>query len=330
MVEPRFRGHRLFERMIALARQRAAEKGMLGLYAEAVTVHPFSQKGNIALGATETGVQLGDEPPVTMKRIDDGASRKRTATILHYFKTGDGPARDVYAPPHHRTMIERIYRHGGLPRTLEPAPALLPEPPATSAVRVELYPKWSEAAIRVAACGRDLPELVRFRLRELCLRHVAWIGLDLPLSDPALPSLCAPLEALGFFFAGVVRELADGDVLRLQYPDEVDVEVRPRISPLTSAATCSAMSWRRCRGNWIPGRAAMSAPSVFAQNIQVSGLRSQYPGRPRDRWYCVSHSRFTTSGSYTGAFRMDARSTLTPTTESSQFTSVIHSGEITT
>jgi hypothetical protein len=86
-------------------------------------------------------------------------------------------------------------------------------------VRVELYPKWSEAAIRVAACGRDLPELVRFRLRELCLRHVAWIGLDLPLSDPALPSLCAPLEALGFFFAGVVRELADGDVLRLQYPE---------------------------------------------------------------------------------------------------------------
>jgi hypothetical protein len=92
-------------------------------------------------------------------------------------------------------------------------------------VKVELYPEWSEAAIRVAACGSDLPELVRFRLRELCLRRVAWIGLDLPLSDAAVPSLCAALEALGFFFAGVVPELADGDVLRLQYLNEVDVEV---------------------------------------------------------------------------------------------------------
>ena len=34
---------------------------MLGLYAEAVTVHPYSQKSNLALGFSETGVQLGDE-----------------------------------------------------------------------------------------------------------------------------------------------------------------------------------------------------------------------------------------------------------------------------
>jgi serine/threonine-protein kinase RsbW len=225
MVDPRFRGHGLFERMIVLARERAVEKRMLGLFGEAVTVHLFSQKGNIALGFTETGVQLGDEAPVTMKQIDEGAPRKRTATILYYLKTGDGPARAVHAPPHHRAMIERIYRQGGFRRTLEPTPALPPELPATSQVKVGIYPEWSEAAIRVAACGRDLPELVRFRLRELCLRHIAWIGLDLPLSDPGLPLLCAPLEALGFFFAGVVPELAGGDVLRLQYLNEVDVDV---------------------------------------------------------------------------------------------------------
>lgn len=225
MVDPRFRGHGLFERMITLTRQRAAEKGMFGLFGEAVTVHLFSQKGNIALGGTETGVQLGDEAPVTMKQIDDGTPRKRTATILYYLKTGDGPARAIHTPPQHRAMIERIYRQGGFRRTLEPATGLPPELPASSQVKVGIYPEWSEAAIRVTACGRDLPELVRFRLRELCLRHIAWIGLDLPLSDPAVPSLCAPLEALGFFFAGVVPELADGDVLRLQYLNEVDVDV---------------------------------------------------------------------------------------------------------
>jgi hypothetical protein len=46
----------------------------------------------------------------------------------------------------------------------------------------------------------------------------------LPLSDPGLPR-SARRSGLGFFFAGVVPELARGDVLRLQYLNEVDIDV---------------------------------------------------------------------------------------------------------
>src|SRR5439155_803834 len=87
---PALYGHRLLEQMLAFFVQHATEERMLGLYAEAVTVHPFSQKSNLALGAAETGVQLADEAPVLFKQIADNTSDKRTATVLSYFKTNQG------------------------------------------------------------------------------------------------------------------------------------------------------------------------------------------------------------------------------------------------
>lgn len=225
LVDPRFRHRGLLEEMLRFMQRRAAGRGMLGLLGEAVTVHPYSQKSNLALGFSEMGVQLGDEAPsVEFKSIENAETKKRTATILNYLKTREATPRTVYAPPHHRAMIERVYRHGAFPRDLREAPAAAPAD-AHAAVRVDAFPGWSEASIRVTAYGPDLPDLVRARLRELCLQRVDWICVDLPLSHPLAGELCAPLEALGFFFAGVVPDLADDDVLRLQYLNEVDADV---------------------------------------------------------------------------------------------------------
>jgi serine/threonine-protein kinase RsbW len=224
MVDPRFRGHRLLEQMLAFIQRRTEEQGMLGLYGEAVTVHPFSQKSNLALGFTETGIQLADEAPtVVFKRMDGVVASKRTATVLTFLKTRHGPARAVFLPLRHQTMIQRIYERGRFERSLEPAPT---SPVAGAAqLAVEIFPKWSEASLRVVAYGADLVELVRFRLRELLLRHIDWISLDLPLSHPAAPQICERLEALGFFFAGVIPELVGDDVLRLQYLNEVEADL---------------------------------------------------------------------------------------------------------
>jgi serine/threonine-protein kinase RsbW len=223
MVDPRFRGHRLLEQMLAFIQRRTEEQGMLGLYAEAVTVHLFSQKSNLALGSTETGIQLADEAPtVVFKQIDVAGSR-RTATVLMFIKTGHSPARTVFLPLRHRTMIERIYERGRFERHLAPTP--VSPLSGTAQLAVEIFPKWSEASLRVVACGADLVDLVRFRLRELLFRHIDWISLDLPLSHPAAPQLCEQIEGLGFFFAGVIPDLVGDDILRLQYLNEVEADL---------------------------------------------------------------------------------------------------------
>ena len=226
MVVPRYRHHGLLEQMLDFFLHRAAKQGMLGLYGEAVTVHVFSQKSNLSRGGVETGVQLADEAPVTFKAIDAGTPQKRTATVLMYMKTAPGPRRTVFLPPRHRNIIEQIYERLGLARVVGEVPDMAVELPDSSQVRVDVFPVWSEAAIRVTAYGRDLPEIVRTRLRVLQLRRIDWICLDLPLSHPAAAKLTAPLEALGFFFCGIIPELADdGDILRLQYLNEVEADL---------------------------------------------------------------------------------------------------------
>ncbi len=225
LVDPRFRHHGLLEQMLRFAQRRATERGMLGLYAEAVTVHTYSQKSNLALGFSEMGVQLGDEAPtVDFKQIAGTASKRRTATLLTSLKTNEGPRRAIYAPAHHRAMIERLYEHGAFRRDLKDASALAISTGGAQ-VRVDVFPEWSEASVRVTAYGADLSDLVRARLRELCRRRIDWIGLDLPLSEPGAGQVCASLEALGFFFAGVVPDLVDDDILRLQYLNNIEVDV---------------------------------------------------------------------------------------------------------
>ena len=46
-----------------------------------------------------------------------------------------------------------------------------------------------------------------------------------PLSHPGAGQFCAALETLGFFFAGVIPDLAGDDVLRLQYLNAVEADV---------------------------------------------------------------------------------------------------------
>jgi anti-sigma regulatory factor (Ser/Thr protein kinase) len=230
MVDPRFRGHALFEKMKRFFKERAAARGLLGIYAEAVTVHPFSQKGEIAIGAHETGVHLADEAPrVVFKDIAGGAAPRRTATVLYYLQVAPHPPRVVFPPARHRDVIARIYAEGEFRRELR-EPGGAPDLPASARLRMDVFPDWSEASLAVTRYGRDLPQLVGARLRELCLRRIDWIGLDLPLAEPGAALLCPALEALGFFFAGVIPELSGGDVLRLQYLNEIEPDLDPHLA----------------------------------------------------------------------------------------------------
>src|SRR5262245_29162315 len=226
MVDPRFRHHGLLEHMIVFFKNRAVTQGLVGLYGEAVTVHPYSQKSNLAMGFSETGVQMGDESTsVVFKAIDDRAQAKRTATMLEYLQTVPSPARVVYPPARHRDIVERIYQRGKFNRTLAEPPAGMAGLAPHAQVNVQAFPQWGQAVMRVTTYGADLADVVRVRLRELCRRRLDWIAVELPLSHPGAALLCDSLEAIGFFFAGIIPELADDDVLRLQYLNEIEADV---------------------------------------------------------------------------------------------------------
>jgi GNAT superfamily N-acetyltransferase len=222
VVDPRFRGHRLFERMKTFLAERARDWGMYGLYSEATAVHPYSQKGNLHIGAKETGFLLGYIPAsVSYKEIGEDREGRRGSVALFYMRTNPEPERTIYPPAVYREAVRRVVEHNGLHRTEEDGSdaQMLP----SSRMSVDVRRDHNLAFLRVEEPGVDLHELVRVRLRELCLHRVDCIYVDLPLSHPAVQSAGARLDELGFFFGGIIPELRDGDVLRLQYLNEVDV-----------------------------------------------------------------------------------------------------------
>jgi hypothetical protein len=226
MVDPRYRGHHLFEKMKAFLVTEARDRGLHGIFSEAVTIHPFSQMGNLSLGARETGVLLGYWPAtVSFKKIDNPVAHRQTV-VLFYLKVKEGPENHFYAPPAHEAVLRRICEVNGLARTIRTAPGRIPQGdlPPLSQVKVQVRTEQNDAFLQVSSCGQDLEQVLRFRVRELCLRRLDCIYLDLPLADRATMSLCGQLENLGFFFGGIVPELAGGDIFRLQLLNNLAID----------------------------------------------------------------------------------------------------------
>ena len=225
VVSPEFRGRGLFTKMKAFLAEQARSQGLLGFYSEAATAHPFSQKGNLELGAHETGVLLAYAPAtLEFKKITEGAQEDRPSAMLFYLRLNEGGERTVFPPVHHRSMVSRIYARSGLRRALAERGASRDNLPEKSQIELLALKEWGQGFIRIVEFGADLHEQVRFALREMCRHGTACAFVDLPLSDPAAAQACAGLEALGFFFGGILPEQDSGDVLRLQYLNNVTAD----------------------------------------------------------------------------------------------------------
>uniref|UniRef100_Q07JQ4 Putative anti-sigma regulatory factor, serine/threonine protein kinase n=1 Tax=Rhodopseudomonas palustris (strain BisA53) TaxID=316055 RepID=Q07JQ4_RHOP5 len=226
VVDPRYRGHALFKTMKLFMVEEARRRGLLGLYSEAMTLHPFTQKGNIALGAHETGFMLAYVPPdVNTRKIDSAPQGERAALLLYYYRIAPEPHRVVYAPPHHRAILQDICARIGLDRRFVDQDAAPPPVAEATRLDVRVRPELGVATITVRACGADAAQQVRHHLVDLCRRKIDTIYLDLPLGDPVAARVCAACEAAGFFFSGMIPEYDHGDVLRLQYLNNLDIRM---------------------------------------------------------------------------------------------------------
>jgi serine/threonine-protein kinase RsbW len=223
VVDPRFRGHHLFPRMKTFMAERSGELGMYGLYSEATAVHPYSQRGNLQLGARETGFLLGYIPAsVSYKQIGEEREGRRGSVALFYMRVQDEPEREIFPPANYLEEVTRVVEHNGLRRVVGEGSGPAPR---HSLLSVEVRQDHNLAFVGVDEPGSDLPELVHGHLRDLSLHRVDCVYVDLPLSHPATQKAASGLGDLGLFFGGIIPEAhtGGGDVLRLQYLNNVEV-----------------------------------------------------------------------------------------------------------
>ncbi len=225
VVDPRYRGHKLFERMKQYLREYAAQNQIIGFYSEAVTVHPYSQKGSLALGGHEVGFLLAYSPgTVSFHGISNQEKPRRQSVALMYTPVLDSAPASVYLPEVYHPIVKNIYDACGMKREMGMESDTRGSGlPAIGRLNVYLRPDHNQALLVVETPGENTLHEVRFHLKQLILHHVDCIYVDLPIWRVESGSLATGLRNLGFFFGGIIPELRGGDVLRLQYLNNVEV-----------------------------------------------------------------------------------------------------------
>jgi len=215
IVDPRYRGHHLAERLSLARAEIAAQRDIPGMWSECVTNHPASQRVAIERGAAEVGLLIGSCPPnIAMIGMPHEESIRHSFLAV-FTPTGPLPAAPLtvpgYAAEHVTTLAGRL----GIQRELrtesvEPTKGRSRMSSSASAVA-------GAVEIRVQVIGRDIAEQVADVLDDHLPMAPTAVHLHLPATDPAAAWAAAELERLGFAWcAWTPAFLPTGDSIRLQ------------------------------------------------------------------------------------------------------------------
>jgi anti-sigma regulatory factor (Ser/Thr protein kinase)/GNAT superfamily N-acetyltransferase len=224
VVAPAYRGLGIFGRLSehTLARARAID--LAAVYGRAVTVHPYSQRVELAHGYRETALCLGASPPgVTMRNIPTAAAPARRTALMVSFLPLRRERRRGSLPARYRDILLDAYARLELPA---PAPAA-PPARAPSPLAVARESEAGVATLTLGGWDRTIAGNAIAAFRALLAEHFDVIYADLDLAAIADPdSAVAALGAQGFSYAGLwLHGPGDHDHLRLQYLNSTNVEL---------------------------------------------------------------------------------------------------------
>jgi anti-sigma regulatory factor (Ser/Thr protein kinase)/GNAT superfamily N-acetyltransferase len=225
VVDPRYRGRGIFQMMKNYLKEYVAQKNVLGIYGEAVTIHPYSQKGSLELGGRETGYLLGYSPgTVTFHNISEEEKPRRQSVAFMYTPVSAAEGRKVYVPEVYKDMLANIYERAGFDRIL------IPEDENAGLRRrgkgrtnILFRHDHNQAFIQIDKPGSKTLNEIRFQLKHLTIERFDCIYLDIPLREKGAGYIASEARNMGFFFGCVMPEYDEGDALRLQYLNNVDI-----------------------------------------------------------------------------------------------------------
>ncbi|MFC1833850.1 GNAT family N-acetyltransferase [Thermodesulfobacteriota bacterium] len=222
-VKPRFRHRGLLTKLTNFTVEKAKLLGLEGLYAEAVTLHTYSQRVLRRIGFDDGAVALGCFPGTSSyKGIAEEQSQRETA-VWSFRNLSEHDPVTIYPPSSHSAMIAKLYDHLGISVNI---PECAKDDHGTASGESEITAKVVDelgiVTIRIGTYGESIALEVRSMVKVLCLKRLDVIRLYLNLCDPLTARMTDEFEQLGFFFAGILPySFSDGDALVLQYLNNI-------------------------------------------------------------------------------------------------------------
>jgi len=222
-TKPKFRRQGCMTHLCEFLDQHIANKGIKGIYADAVTVHPYSQKAVLKIGFRSVGLRIGLDPPRSFKGIKNQCTQRETLVLMYRILIDQNVK--IFVPVHHKSMIEKIYKNIGINAEVCTLRNIKEEINKTvqSDMEVDVVEFPRIASIYVNSAGENFQEEITYKLRELCLKKIEVIDLRLDMCNKNLMKCVPQLEMLGFFFSGVMPD-DDKQFLMLQYLNNVPID----------------------------------------------------------------------------------------------------------
>jgi serine/threonine-protein kinase RsbW len=223
VVAPAYRGLGIFGRLGEHTLARARAIGVSAVYGRAVTMHPYSQRAELAQGYRETALCLAAYPGrVTMRGIPSAIPAERRTPLMVSFLPLRRDGRRATLPERYRERLLETYAALGLPAPVKSKPAASParhitvarDPDGTAELTLG---DWNDALAQDAITA----------IRTLLAEHfdVIYADLDLAAITDPNPAVEA-MRARGFSYAGLwPHGRGDHDHLRLQRLNTPNVEL---------------------------------------------------------------------------------------------------------
>ncbi|MBM3561999.1 MAG: hypothetical protein FJX16_00245 [Alphaproteobacteria bacterium] len=214
VVLPSYRGHHLLERMTERLTDEALRLGLVGIYAEPVTTHTFSQRNDERAGMPTTAILLGAAPETLhSKDLPVPTAGQRQSFLLTFRFLQPSRACEIVAPNDYRDVISATYDRLGVRISRRDAKTPTETRSTTSITvndggygRIRFETIGSNAAIELTQAISDIDSL-----------GARAVQLSAHIGDPGLPLLVERARALGFFFCGLAPAFSEGgDLLLMQ------------------------------------------------------------------------------------------------------------------
>jgi len=222
VVSPKHRGRGLMNMMMKALIHMAKEKGLLGLFGEAVTVHTISQRVNAKYGFKSTALLLGLFPYIEYKGFD--VRQPRISVVIDFLPLVKREKVKVYFPDIYKNILKQIYKNLGIEAVSgKKRNYTLRE---KSSIKLDINFKHKSAIFVVREYGEDFIERIDKKVKYLKEREIEAFFIDLPLDNPYTKLVVEPLNRIGFIFGGLMPLFhKERDYLRMQY---VTVKFDPR------------------------------------------------------------------------------------------------------
>jgi serine/threonine-protein kinase RsbW len=215
-TKPKYRGIGCLNKLMSTAMEEAEKLSFTGVFAQAVSSHPYSQKTLRKFGFKDCALFLSLWHELAFKNIEQKKLQRESAIIsFQYFNPP--PKMTIYPPGHHAEMIAALYENIGFNPEIGRSNTAIAPDVDKSVLSVDTDLDNLTADITLTTFGKNILAEVHRILKNLCHNNTATIYLRIRLTDPFTAKYTAEFEKMGFFFSGILPRSTAKDQLILQY-----------------------------------------------------------------------------------------------------------------